>query len=49
MGMSTERRSSTLTVESLTKIFGNHTAVDSISFETTPGEITAFLGPSGCR
>ena len=49
MVMSTERRkSSTLTVESLTKVFGNHTAVDEISFQTIPGEITAFLGPSGC-
>ena len=42
------KKSHTLRVESLRKVFGNTVAVDSISFRTEPGEITAFLGPSGC-
>jgi len=33
--------------ENLTKQFGNLTAVDSISFSVTKGEIFAFLGPNG--
>ena len=32
---------------SLTKRFGNFTAVDSVNFEVYPGEIFGFLGPNG--
>ncbi|MBU7043122.1 MAG: ABC transporter ATP-binding protein [Theionarchaea archaeon] len=42
------KKSHTLRVERLRKVFGNTVAVDDISFTTEPGEITAFLGPSGC-
>lgn len=31
----------------LTKIFGNLTAVDGISFSVNPGEVFGFLGPNG--
>ncbi len=31
----------------LTKVFGNFTAVDHVSFEVTRGEIFGFLGPNG--
>jgi len=34
-------------VENLVKKFGQLTAVDSITFEVSPGEIFAFLGPNG--
>jgi ABC-2 type transport system ATP-binding protein len=34
-------------VENLTKIFGEQTAVDHISFEISPGNIVGFLGPNG--
>lgn len=34
-------------VENLTKRYGNHLAVDSISFEAHPGEIVGLLGPNG--
>jgi ABC-2 type transport system ATP-binding protein len=36
-----------ISVESLTKKFGEITAVDDISFEVEEGEIFAFLGPNG--
>ncbi len=36
-----------ISVENLTKKFGNFTAVDGISFEVSSGEIFAFLGPNG--
>jgi ABC-2 type transport system ATP-binding protein len=36
-----------ITVENLTKKFGDVTAVDSISFRVEAGEIFAFLGPNG--
>ncbi len=31
----------------LTKMFGPHTAVDSVSFEVAAGEVLGFLGPNG--
>jgi ABC-2 type transport system ATP-binding protein len=34
-------------VESLTKRYGRHTAVDGISFKVEKGEILGFLGPNG--
>lgn len=34
-------------VEALTKRFGRKTAVDQLSFEVRPGEVTGFLGPNG--
>lgn len=34
-------------VKSLTKRFGQHTAVDNISFTVNDGEIVGFLGPNG--
>jgi ABC-2 type transport system ATP-binding protein len=34
-------------VKSLTKKFGNHLAVDNISFTAEKGEILGFLGPNG--
>jgi len=35
-------------LDTLTKKFGNSTAVDKISLEIESGEFVAFLGPSGC-
>ena len=37
----------TITVDKLTKKFGNFTAVDAISFEVKEGEIFGFLGANG--
>ena len=34
-------------VESLTKRYGSHTAVDGVSFHVQKGEILGFLGPNG--
>jgi ABC-2 type transport system ATP-binding protein len=36
-----------ISVSSLTKIYGTQTAVDHISFELKKGEIVGFLGPNG--
>ena len=36
-----------ITVEHLTKYYGNHLAVDDISFEITAGHVYGFLGPNG--
>jgi len=33
--------------EQLTKVYGNHAAVDQISFQVKQGEIVGFLGPNG--
>ncbi len=33
--------------DSLTKKYGDHTAVDNLSFSIEPGEICGFLGPNG--
>jgi ABC-type multidrug transport system ATPase subunit len=38
----------TITLENLTKYFGNSTAVDHINLEVASGELIALLGPSGC-
>ena len=34
-------------MNSLTKYYGDHVAVDHVSFECRPGTITGFLGPNG--
>ncbi len=34
-------------IEHLTKRYGAHTAVDSVSFPVAPGTVTGFLGPNG--
>ena len=34
-------------VRNLVKRFGDHTAVDGITFEVTPGQVLGFLGPNG--
>src|SRR5690554_8189047 len=34
-------------INSLTKRFGEHVAVDNLSFEVRPGEVLGFLGPNG--
>lgn len=34
-------------VKNLTKVYGNHVAVDDISFTLEPGKIYGFLGPNG--
>ncbi|MFT4234155.1 MAG: ABC transporter ATP-binding protein [Microbacterium sp.] len=36
-----------ITAENLTKRFGQHAAVDDISFQVRPGMVTGFLGPNG--
>ena len=36
-----------ITVEGLTKIYGNRTALDHVSFEVPRGEIFGFVGPNG--
>ena len=43
----TDRYMNVITVENLTKKFGNFTAVDNISFEVGKGEIFGFLGANG--
>jgi ABC-2 type transport system ATP-binding protein len=39
--------SSVISVHSLTKQFGDQTAVSDLSFEVVPGVVTGFLGPNG--
>ena len=36
-----------ITVEGLTKTFGDFVAVDDVSFACRPGKVTGFLGPNG--
>jgi len=36
-----------ITAEGLTKRYGDKTAVDDVSFQVQPGQVTGFLGPNG--
>ena len=36
-----------ITIESVTRIYGDFTAVDDVSFTAHPGRVTGFLGPNG--
>ena len=36
-----------ITIESITKKYGDFTAVDHVSFTAQPGRVTGFLGPNG--
>ncbi|PCC98104.1 ATP-binding cassette domain-containing protein [Halopseudomonas pelagia] len=36
-----------ININSLTKRFGEHVAVDNLSFAVSPGEVLGFLGPNG--
>lgn len=36
-----------VSIQQLTKVFGEQKAVDGISFDAEPGKITGFLGPNG--
>ena len=36
-----------ITVESVTKTYGDFTAVDDVTFTAEPGRVTGFLGPNG--
>jgi ABC-2 type transport system ATP-binding protein len=36
-----------ITVESVTRTYGDFTAVDDVSFTAEPGRVTGFLGPNG--
>ena len=36
-----------ITFESVTKTYGDFTAVDAVSFSARPGRVTGFLGPNG--
>jgi ABC-2 type transport system ATP-binding protein len=34
-------------VEGISKYYGTHKALDSVSFTVSPGEIAGFIGPNG--
>ena len=36
-----------ITVESVTKRYGDYTAVNDVTFTAQPGRVTGFLGPNG--
>ncbi len=36
-----------ITIESITRTYGDFTAVDDVSFTACPGRVTGFLGPNG--
>ena len=39
---------STITLEKVTKVFGDLTAVDQVDLDVAAGEVVCLLGPSGC-
>ena len=43
----TTARAATLTARSLTKRYGDRTALNAVSFELGPGELVAIIGPNG--
>ncbi|WP_151524864.1 ABC transporter ATP-binding protein [Serinicoccus kebangsaanensis] len=45
--MTTRSEGTGISVQGLTKKFGDFTAVDDLSFEVAPGRVTGFLGPNG--
>ena len=46
--VSTNLSSSYLSVSNVSKLFGNFTALNDVSFDIPEGEFICFLGPSGC-
>ncbi|MCF7668962.1 MAG: ATP-binding cassette domain-containing protein [Verrucomicrobia bacterium] len=46
-GSAMDAETDAVTVEQLTRRFGNFTAVDSLSFSVPAGEVFGFLGPNG--
>ena len=36
-----------ITVDDVTRTYGNFTAVDDVTFTAAPGRVTGFLGPNG--
>lgn len=48
IGMRRVCRLASVTLESVTKSFGNETVVDNVSFHADDGEFVVLLGPSGC-
>jgi ABC-2 type transport system ATP-binding protein len=36
-----------ITVEEVTRTYGDFTAVNNVSFTAEPGRVTGFLGPNG--
>jgi ABC-2 type transport system ATP-binding protein len=45
--MATSQPPSVISVQDLTKCFGNFCAVDHVTFEVGPGEVVGYLGPNG--
>ncbi|HUA76277.1 MAG TPA: ATP-binding cassette domain-containing protein, partial [Acetobacteraceae bacterium] len=46
--MSGQSAAASLTIERLTRRFGQQLAVDEVSLSVAPGEMIVLLGPSGC-
>ena len=46
--ISPSSKAASVRFESVTKAYGNVTAVDQISFQIEPGKLVTLLGPSGC-
>ena len=46
--MSTTAKAASVKFESVTKAYGEVTAVDDVSFTVEPGKLVTLLGPSGC-